>query len=296
MTTVARPPVITSSDRLSLTIFFAVVVHAIVILGLGFDINRSRNSDIIQSLEVTLVNTRSEKKPEEADYLAQVDHQGSGNTEEKVRASSPSSQKTATMSERTGKTPEQRLATAKPQPEVKADKRVMTAKESSHRVQVKQETEKPRPKRRISAQEIITRSMEMASLDAEIQQQRQAYAKRPRIKYISASTREYKYATYMEAWRAKVERIGRLNYPEEAKKRQIFGSLIMDVVLNSDGSVYQLQIKKSSGSKVLDDAAIRIVRLAAPFAPLPDNIREETEMLHITRTWIFRSGNRLMTR
>jgi protein TonB len=138
--------------------------------------------------------------------------------------------------------------------------------------------------------------MQMASLDAEIQQQRQAYAKRPRIKYISASTKEYKYATYMEAWRAKVERIGRLNYPEEAKKRQIFGSLIMDVVLNSDGSVYQLQIKKSSGSKVLDDAAVRIVRLAAPFAPLPDNIREETEMLHITRTWIFRSGNKLTTR
>jgi protein TonB len=100
----------------------------------------------------------------------------------------------------------------------------------------------------------------------------------------------------MEAWRSKVERIGRLNYPEEAKKRAIFGSLIMDVVLNSDGSVYQLQIKKSSGSKILDDAAIRIVRLAAPFAPLPDNIREETEMLHITRTWIFRSGNRLTTR
>jgi protein TonB len=91
----------------------------------------------------------------------------------------------------------------------------------------------------------------------------------------------------MEAWRAKVERVGNLNYPDDARKRQLSGSLILDVALNPDGSVNQITVRQSSGHKILDDAADRIVRLAAPFAPFPDDIRAETDILHITRTWQF---------
>ena len=96
----------------------------------------------------------------------------------------------------------------------------------------------------------------------------------------------------MEAWRAKVERVGNLNYPDAARKKKLSGSLILDVALNDDGSTNQITIRRSSGHKVLDDAAIRIVELASPYSPFPDHIREETDILHITRTWQFLNSHR----
>jgi protein TonB len=132
--------------------------------------------------------------------------------------------------------------------------------------------------------------LQIASASAELQQRQQNYAKRKRHKYITASTQEYKYAAYQEAWRQKVERIGRLNYPEAARQRKLTGDLTMTVAIRADGSVASISLDRSSGYKLLDDAARRIVRLASPFAPLPDNIRAETDVLHITRTWIFHDG------
>jgi len=96
----------------------------------------------------------------------------------------------------------------------------------------------------------------------------------------------------MEAWRAKVERVGNLNYPEAARRNKLTGSLILDVALNADGTVHQINVLRTSGSKVLDDAAIRIVELSAPFAPFPDNIKSEIDIMHITRTWQFLNNYR----
>lgn len=138
-----------------------------------------------------------------------------------------------------------------------------------------------------TAAQLITRSFALASLDAELQQKLETHAKRPRQKFISANTQEYRYAAYMEAWRAKVERIGNLNYPDEARQRQLSGALLLDVALRPDGSVLEILVRRSSGHKVLDDAAVRIVELAAPFAPFPDDIAREVDVLHVTRTWKF---------
>lgn len=138
-----------------------------------------------------------------------------------------------------------------------------------------------------SAAELVSRSMEIAALQARIARKKQAKAERPRRKFISANTKEYDFAAYMEGWRAKVERVGNLNYPEAARKQNLNGSLIMDVAVNPDGSINEIIIRKSSGHKVLDDAAIRIVNLAAPFAVFPPHIREQVDILHITRTWKF---------
>jgi protein TonB len=138
-----------------------------------------------------------------------------------------------------------------------------------------------------TAAQLITRSFALASLDSELQQKLQTHAKRPRQKYISANTQEYRYAAYMEAWRAKVERIGNINYPDEARQRKLSGALLLDVALRPDGSVIEILVRRSSGHKVLDDAAVRIVELAAPFAPFPDDIAREVDVLHVTRTWKF---------
>ncbi|HHH39033.1 MAG TPA: energy transducer TonB, partial [Sedimenticola sp.] len=139
---------------------------------------------------------------------------------------------------------------------------------------------------------------EISRLTAEISNRNQAFARRrpERHKWVTASTQEYKYASYLDAWRRKVERIGNLNYPDEAKRRRLYGNLVLHVAVRADGTVKEINIKRSSGHKLLDDAAIRIVRLAAPFAPFPADIRREIEVMDIVRTWQFRSNNQLFSR
>lgn len=144
----------------------------------------------------------------------------------------------------------------------------------------------------ISGAALIARSFEIASLDAEIAARMEAKSKRPRRKFISATTHEYKFAAYMEAWRAKVERVGNLNYPDEARRDRLSGSLILDVALNADGSINEIVVRRPSGFPALDDAAIRIVKLASPYAAFPEEFRKDIDILHITRTWQFVSGDR----
>ena len=147
-----------------------------------------------------------------------------------------------------------------------------------------------------TAAQLITRSFAMASVDAELQHKLELRAQRPRRKFISANTKEFRFAAYMEAWRAKVERVGNINYPDEARRRDLSGSLLLDVALNPDGSVREITIRRSSGHKVLDEAAIRIVKLASPFAPFPDDFLREIDILHVTRTWKFLNNSKFSSR
>lgn len=166
--------------------------------------------------------------------------------------------------------------------ETKTIKRVTTPELEKKRV--KETVKKPITP---TATELLTNSFKIASLSAEIRRKMEAKAERPRRKFISASTKEYNYAAYMEAWRSKVERVGNLNYPEQARKQGLSGNLVLDVALRNDGTIDEITIRRSSGEKLLDDAAIRIVRLSAPFSPFPQHIKDETDILHIMRTWQF---------
>jgi protein TonB len=146
------------------------------------------------------------------------------------------------------------------------------------------------PVAQVSARELIEHSLEMARLAAELERQTEVYAKRPKRKFISASTREYAYAAYMRSWVAKIERIGNLNYPDEARRRGMHGALVLTVAVRRDGTVERIDLIQSSGSDVLDQAAVRIVELGAPFSPLPQS-DEFIDVLHITRTWQFLDGS-----
>jgi len=140
----------------------------------------------------------------------------------------------------------------------------------------------------------MEKKLEMARLAEEVQRESSAYAKRPKKKFISANTKEYEYAAYMAAWVARVERIGNLNYPDEARRDQLHGQLVLTVAINRDGSIKSTDVIQPSGHKLLDDAAIRIVRLAAPFPPFPAG--EKVDELYITRTWQFLPGDVLRNR
>jgi protein TonB len=309
---VAQPPVITPADRLGLTVCLAIIVHAVVLLGITFEAE-DRRPPTYQTMEIVLVQQKSEA-PEEARMLAQANLEGGGDTAEKVTPATPlppvfpaeTAEVTAPPPSPAAAEPpsEERVAepvekqAAKPRAEelvaVDADTGAPKAAEEEPETaepapaETEKTAERAATKRSLpSASELLSNSFKIAALSAELKRKLEAKAERPRRKFISASTQEYLYASYMEAWRMKVERVGNLNYPDEARRRQLSGSLILDVALNPDGSVNQITVRRSSGYQVLDDAARRIVDLAAPFAPFPDEIRAETDILHITRTWQF---------
>ena len=335
MTALAIKPVVTPGDRLGLTICIAIIIHTMVVMGISFTPEPVPESRY-ESLEVILVTQRSEKPPEDADMLAQANLEGGGNSETSERPSAPveapmpaptpevaatpappvepevaqepvpeapvaaaaseaqkaDAEEVAEVEERlVEETTQAELATpepeAKPEPEAPVAEASPVKKQPQPRI-----VTPPLP----TAAQLITRSFAMASLNAELQQKLELRARRPRRKFISANTKEFRFAAYMEAWRAKVERVGNINYPDEARQRDLSGSLLLDVAINPDGSVREITVRRSSGQKVLDDAAVRIVELASPFARFPDDFLKEIDILHVTRTWKFLNNAKFSSR
>lgn len=277
---------ITPSDRLTMTLFFAGVLHAIIIFGVSFDLPKAKK--IAKSLEIALVNTVDQKAPDKADYLAQQNQIGSGTQNKKSKPSASvieqrkQPQKVAEKAEK----PDGMKATTKP---------VLTQNNAKQQVPVrkpKDNTDKGR-KRTVTAEQL---SMQIAQLGAELTKAYEDYSKRPRIRYInSVNAHKYKAASYERAWQQKTERVGNLNYPEEARRKNLSGGLLLSVGINQDGTIHSIKVLSSSRHKALDDAAVRIVRLAAPYAPFPDALAEESDVLVITRTWKFFDNNRMAT-
>lgn len=304
-------PQITPADRLGLTLCLAIIAHAIIVLGVSFA-SEDKASPHYDTMEIVLVQQKS-RKPDNPKLLAQASLEGGGNSSEHVAPSTPlpppfaSNQadiatpapaspphnppqpKTVNSRDTASQAPPADTRQPLAVEDEKADTDISRQHDARRQPQVKN-----KPRQEVTKQpdlptaaQLIASSQKIAALSAEIKRRLEARAERPRRTFISASTQEYKYAAYMEAWREKVERVGNLNYPERARRRNLTGSLILDVALNPDGSINQIIVRRSSGHKLLDDAAVRIVKLAAPYAPFPANIRKETDILHITRTWQF---------
>ena len=269
---------VSASDRLGLTLFFALVIHAMIILGITFgaeDDPAPRHE--LPTLDITIA-TRNTPPPDEADYLAQTSQDGGGNVSEKIKPTMALPEMAPSVS---------------PQQPVYVPAQIITTQQAETKITQEQKEIPELEKPDITATELIERSMEMVNLSDQISESMQAYAQRPRQNFVSARTQEYKYASYMSEWVKKVERVGNLNYPDAARRENISGSLMMDVALNADGTLHEINILRPSGKQIIDEAARRIVRLAAPFAPFPPEILENTDILHITRTWEFSSSNQL---
>ena len=276
------------NDRLGVTAFASLLLHMLVILGVTFAVPRLRDLDALPTLEITLVQARSERAPEKPEFLAQAHQDGGGDSERPDIARSPLPLREVSESQRT--VPTLRPAPEPPVPAQRDARELMTQRQAQPRVATPQ-PEPPRKEARLDPAALgLPNPLEVterARLNAEISRVWEEYQKRPKRKFLNARTQEYKYAAYMDAWRAKVERIGNLNYPEEAKRRGLRGSVLLDVAVQADGRVTDVSILRSSGHKLIDDAALRIVDLAAPFAPFPSEIRAAVDVVHITRTWVF---------
>lgn len=285
----APNPGIQPRDRLGFTLFLAAVVHALIILGITFDMPDPR--ELARSLEITLATQPADETPEDADYLAQFDQLGSGTLDEKATPSTPED----TLFQDSEIHEVMPVEEAAPEPAPSTEQQVVT-------------TTAPAPERVASAPvepkpldipqsgirfDMAQLSQEIASLEAQRAEARQLYAERPRVHRInSATTRRDPGAYYMDAWRRKIERIGNQNYPAEASRQGIHGSLILRVTIKRDGTLDHVELVESSGHQVLDNAALRIVRLAAPYAPFTGDLAE-FGILEITRTWRFEPGDRI---
>jgi protein TonB len=279
--------------RMQVAVAMSVFLHAIIIFGVSFKLPDLSKLGAQAPLEVTLVNAKTQARPEKADALAQANLDGGGNTDAKRRARSPlpvpvEDKQGAKLS----------LAQKRVQQLEREAKQLMTTQaKSKTAVAPRLEAQQPQEEPQVapSAADIVNRGMEIARLEAQIAREWENYQQRPRRRFIGARTQEFRFAQYIEVWRAKIERVGELNYPQAARDQKIYGTLVVTVSIKSDGSLEGVEINRPSGQRILDAAALRIVRLAAPFAPFPADIARDTDILSITRTWIFTRSDQLVT-
>lgn len=276
---------VSDSDRLFFTVFVALVLHTMLVLGISF--SKEDSARPAQTLDITLASFEDQVAPDKADYLAQSHQQGSGTLEEKAELTAATPQIL----------PDEVLQEALPLPEVKASTpapkmpNAVVVTEARARIRTPDVVEEAPPTPSVdesSQQTLLERSLEIASLEARLDDQQRNYAKRPRtLRVTSMSTLASADAAYVTGWIRHVTKIGNLNFPDEARRQGLSGTLRVSVSIYSNGTIKDVQLLESSGHTLLDDAAIRIVRLAAPFPPFPDAMRTDKDVLEIIRTWSF---------
>ena len=282
-------PSVRPADRLGFTLFLAAIIHLALILGVSFGF--SDPAQLSKSLEITLASFKSDKAPEQADYLAQKNQQGSGTLEHKA---APKTTEQAPFQDQEVHQVSTPSAPPPAKKETSQQAALVTNSPQPEQAPVKQQDKTPpAPIQPIAGFDSSQLSTAIASLEAEISQVAQSHAKRPKIQRLNAaSTMRDKGAWYKDEWRKKVERVGNLNYPAEARHKKIYGSLRLMVSINRDGTLNEVLILQSSGQPILDQAALRIVRLAAPYSPFTGDLNE-FDRLEIIRTWRFDRGDQL---
>ena len=280
-------PIALQEQPIMATLPLAVLLHALFIFGVSFAPTIRLNLVNPPVLDITLVQTRTEKTPDQVDFMAQANQEASGTAEEKNRPQSPVSSLQAVEVE--GESPVQSEQAA-PDTTLKLNQQILTTKGETYKI-VEKAPEQPEDNPEIPVGELANETQEIAQLLAEVGEAEARYARRPKIHFIDAvSAKSAVEATYIDEWVKKIERIGNINFPEDAIKRNLSGKLILNATLDQQGNVVDAQISLSSGYEVLDKAALRIVKLAAPYPSLPEEIRRKWDQLNITRTWIFHSG------
>jgi protein TonB len=279
------------NGRMQVAVVASLVIHAFLVFGLSFKMPDPSRFAGQQSMEVTLVNARSETRPTKADALAQANLDGGGNTDAARRARSPlpvpRDPKDGADLTQAQKRVEQLEHQAK---QLMTQKKSRTAVASVPDTAQTKEEAPPAP----NAADIVNRSMEIARLEASIAREWDSYQQRPRRRFIGARTQEFRFARYVEDWRVKIERVGEVNYPQAARDQKMYGSLVVTVSIKSDGSLERVDINRSSGNRILDAAAMRIVQLAAPYSAFPADIAKDTDIISISRTWIFTRSDQFM--
>ena len=287
----ATASTVSAADRLSFMLFLALAFHAVLILGLGFA--PEDPGAAARTIEVTIAQQLSDTEPEDADFIAQANQQASGDLDEKREVTT--TEQSPFDSQTIAQVNLQAPSTLNPDPAPVQRVTLTTQGVSSRKVPAK--VDKPTPPKPLPKSDRESEAMlseEIASLQARLDAQKQAYAKRPRVHHLtSVSAKAHYEALYLDTFRRAVEEMGTRNFPQKALSEGIFGNVRLAVQLKPNGSVDKIEVTQSSGHRFLDEAAIQSVRLAAPFAPFPDEMRKNVDILEIIRTWRFDARERL---
>jgi protein TonB len=307
-----------SLSALTIAIWISILIH-IVILSVKFQPELKKFADRLPSLDVVLVNAKTKQAPDKAELLSQANLDRGGNTDanRNLKTALPApNEKTTELKLKPNSEARSAAKSAKLKAEeAREQKRVEELEKQAQELltQIKSsKTIESNPTQKAASADpelgeqkakataldradLIAASLEMDRLQAQIAKQQDEYQKRPKRKFIGARTKEYRFAMYVESWRQKVERIGNMNYPEAAKAQKLYGQLRMTVSIKADGSLESVVIDQKSDHEVLNEAAKRIVELAAPYAVFPDDIKKDTDILSITRTWTFTQEDALQT-
>ena len=281
-------PQVTPNDRLGMTVFFALLFHGIIILGITFISSPSAKQKIPPSLDIILVNTSNNETPDKADYLAQTSQDGGGNSEKKLRRTDLFS--APTLSEQPGMA-QQQSVNLSPSKIQDAKKSFITVDKSSHQIHTQ---EKQSKEEKIEFNSVPQQQNQHAARMAEeLSLTLQEHSQKPKEKYLTSRTKEYIAAGYMRGWIDREERLGNADYPDAAIRANLSGTLILAVVIRSEGSLKEINLRRSSGHQILDDAAKRIVKMSSPFEPFPAKLQKQADIIHITRSWEFQSNHQL---
>lgn len=274
---------------LKLALGVSILLHVLV-LSIHFKLPQALGKATEKALDVILVNSKSAQRPTEAQARAQTNLDGGGNTDEDRRI------KTALPVTKSVSEGNDLIEAKRRYAELeKQQKQMLTALNSDRAVpneSKRTELQPPAPSPSLSGADMAARALAIAHFEGEINRNIEEYNKRPRKAFIGARTSEYRFAQYVEDWRQKIERVGNLNYPESARGR-LYGSLVITVIIKSNGELDSVEINRPSGHKLLDEAARRIVQLAAPYSAFPPDIKRDTDIIEITRTWSFTNGDQL---
>ncbi len=278
------PPVAAPRHALHFAVAASVLLHGLA-LSIRFKLPELEKPFRDRGLEVVLVNARHSKAPEKPQALAQANLDGGGNTDAKVRAKSPLPAKEQDVSGDALLQAQRRVRQLEA-----AQQALLTRSKAEKKVRVEPKQQLQPETAKASGLDLLDSAAAIARLEAQVDKRLQEYAQRPRRKFIGARTKEYRFAQYVEDWRLKIERVGTLNYPEAARGK-VYGSLLMSVILGADGSVVKIDVIRSSGHEILDQAARRIVQLASPYAEFPPDIRRDFDQIEIVRTWNFTNAD-----
>ena len=276
-----------NNESLYTAFILTVLVHSAIIFGITFTAHDPNKLKSKQTLDIVLVKTQAEKPPEDPDFLAQADQVGGGNVKEKAK---PTSKNPGEKPSKGNALENKPKAAPRPVPRRVEKKSILsTPKPSKKKARKLIKKKKPVPQKSpdLIADYVADLQQQIVDVEAELDEQNKLYAKRPKARFITASTQRTPDALYLDAWTKKIEKFGNLNYPDKARRNKLEGQLILSVALSPDGHIIDVIIRKSSGHKILDDAAKRIVELAAPFAAVPKDVLQGNNRLVITRTWQF---------
>jgi len=281
----ASAAAVSSGDRLTFTLFVAIMLHVILIFGVAFTAPRV---ELPQVMEVTLAQHKSSTADKEADFLAQASQRGSGTLDKAMQITSPHQSRFHDSRIQDIQPEESRAAMKASEARHRQVVTTTASSQRSHDNRKSSERRQEQTEVRDAQMAMAWQSDEISSLEARLAAKKQAYAKRPKVRTVATvSTRFDRDAAYVDAFRSRVEEIGNKNYPEEARRKRVFGNVRLLVAIVPSGRVKEIVVLKSSGHPILDEAARQSVRLAEPFIPFPASIRRDTDILQVIRTWKF---------